>query len=333
MKKPNFEVVVITGASAGLGRALAHQYAKTHAKIALLARSVDSLVATKNEVEALGGTALVLPTDVSNSEEVERAAQKVLSEFGKIDLWINNAMVSVFSPVKEMTPDEYRRVTDVTYLGVVYGTLAALKTMLPRNEGTILQIGSALAKRSIPLQSAYCAAKHAGDGFSESLRCELLHDRSRVQVMRVQLPAMNTPQFRWVKSRLPNKPQPVPPIYQPELVADAIFWASHTRKREVYIGYPTWKAILGEKFAAGFADWYLGQFGYTSQQTQVPVEPNHTDNLLEPRPEKASTRGDFDRTARSSDFFFWVLKNQYLVWAIVILFFIAVILFLNRGHL
>jgi NADP-dependent 3-hydroxy acid dehydrogenase YdfG len=314
-----FKVVVITGASSGVGRALSHQFAKTNAKIALLGRSAHSLEATKLEVEALGGTALNIPTDVADPEQVEAACQKILSAWGEIDLWVNNAMVSVFSPVKDMTPAEYKRVTDVTYLGVVHGTLSALKTMLPRNHGTILQVSSALAKRSIPLQSAYCAAKHAVDGFSESLRCELLHDRSKVEVIRVNLPAVNTPQFRWVKTRLPNKPQPVPPIYQPELVADAIFWACHSRKREVNIGYPTWKAIIGERIAAGFADWYLSRYGYQSQQTQEPLEPHHRDNLLESLPEKASTRGDFDRLAISQDFFFWAMKNQNLLWFIFLI--------------
>src|SRR5437763_811503 len=221
------EVVVITGASAGLGRAIVRRFGRDKAKIGLIAGGVDGLEGARREVEELGGEAIVLPTDVADAEQVEAAAAAVEKRFGRIDTWINNAMVSVFSPVKEMEPAEYKRVTEVTYLGYVYGTLAALKRMLPRNRGSIVQVGSALAYRSIPLQSAYCAAKHAVAGFTDSLRCELLHDRKKIRLTMVQLPAMNTPQFDWVKSRLKHKAQPVPPIYQPELVADAIHWAAH----------------------------------------------------------------------------------------------------------
>src|ERR687883_451096 len=220
------EVVVVTGASAGLGRAIVRAFARGGAHIGLLARGRDGLEGARRDVEALGGRALVLPTDVADAEGIERAAEAVEREFGPIDVWINNAMVSVFSPVKKMKPEEYRRVTEVTYLGVVYGTLAALKRMLPRNRGVIVQVGSALAYRSIPLQSAYCAAKHAIAGFTDSLRCELIHDRSKVRVTMVQMPALNTPQFGWVKSRLKHKAQPVPPVFQPEVAAEAIVYAA-----------------------------------------------------------------------------------------------------------
>jgi NAD(P)-dependent dehydrogenase (short-subunit alcohol dehydrogenase family) len=223
-----------------------------------LARGVDGLEGAKREIEAVGGKALVLPTDVADSEKVEAAAAAVEKEFGPIDIWINNAMASVFSPVKEMKPEEYKRVTEVTYLGVVYGTLAALKRMLPRDRGTILQVGSALAYRSIPLQSAYCAAKHAIAGFTDSLRCELIHDKSRIRLTMVQMPALNTPQFGWVKSRLKNKAQPVPPIFQPEVGARAIYWAAHHHRREVWVGAPTVEAIVGNKIAPGLLDHYLG---------------------------------------------------------------------------
>src|SRR5437868_5718918 len=233
------QVVVITGASAGVGRATVREFARHGAHVGLLARGVDGLEQARREVEEAGGRALVLPTDVADAEAVEAAAAAVEAELGPIDVWVNNAMASVFSPVKLMTAAEVKRVTEVTYLGVVYGTLAALKRMLPRDRGVIVQVGSALAYRGIPLQAAYCAAKHAIQGFTESLRCELLHDDSRVRVTMVHLPAMNTPQFDWVKSRMPREPQPVPPIYAPEIAADAIVWAATHRRRELSVGAPT----------------------------------------------------------------------------------------------
>src|SRR5687767_5686988 len=220
------EVVVITGASAGVGRATAEAFAKRGARIGLIARGTERLEAARRDVEALGGTALVLPADVANAEAIEAAAARVERELGPIDIWVNNAMASVFSPIKEMTADEFHRVTEVTYLGYVHGTLAALRRMLPRDHGTIVQVGSALCYRSIPLQSAYCAAKHAIAGFTESLRTELLHDRSRVQVTMVHLPGVNTPQFDWSRSKMPRTATPVPPIFEPEVAADAIVWAA-----------------------------------------------------------------------------------------------------------
>src|ERR687886_733354 len=264
------EVVVITGASAGVGRATARAFAREGAYIGLLARGRDGLEGARRDVEESGGRALVLPTDVSDADAVERAAETVEREFGPIDVWINNAMVSVFSPVKEMRPEEYRRVTEVTYLGYVYGTLAALKRMLPRDRGVLVQVGSALAYRGIPLQAAYCGAKHAVQGFMDALRCELLHDGSHVRVTMLQMPALNTPQFGWVKSRLSHKAQPVPPIYQPEVAAEAIVYAAHHHRREFYVGFSTVKAIIGNKLVPGFADWYLARTGYTSQQTNAP---------------------------------------------------------------
>jgi NAD(P)-dependent dehydrogenase (short-subunit alcohol dehydrogenase family) len=230
------EVVVVTGASAGLGRAIVRRFAREGAHIGLLARGRDGLEGARRDVEELGGKALVQPTDVADAEAVERAASAVEREFGPIDIWVNNAMVSVFSPVREMKPEEYKRVTEVTYLGYVYGTLAALRRMLPRDRGCVVQVGSALAYRGIPLQSAYCGSKHAIQGFMDSLRAELLHDRSNVRVTMVQMPAMNTPQFEWVKSRLPNKPLPVPPIFQPEVGAEAVYFVAHERRREMYVG-------------------------------------------------------------------------------------------------
>jgi NAD(P)-dependent dehydrogenase (short-subunit alcohol dehydrogenase family) len=295
------QVVVVTGASAGVGRAVVRAFAREGADIALLARGVDGLEAARREVEAEGGRALVQPTDVADAAAVEAAAERIESELGPIDVWVNNAMASVFSPVKELRAEEVERVTDVTYLGVVYGTLAALKRMLPRDSGAIVQVGSALAYRGIPLQAAYCGAKHAIQGFTESLRCELLHDGSRVRVTMVQLPAMNTPQFDWVKSRLPRQPQPVPPIYQPEVAADAIVWAAKTRRREISVGGSTAIAIWGNKFAPALGDLYLARTGFDSQQTNEPADPNRPDNLWHPLPGDRGAHGRFaDRSSSTS---------------------------------
>jgi len=294
------EVVVVTGASAGVGRAVVRRFAKAGARIGLIARGVDGLEAARREVEAAGGRALVLPADVANWHQVEEAAARTEQEFGPIDVWINNAMVSVFSPVIQMEPEEYRRVTEVTYLGVVHGTLAALRRMHPRDRGSIVQVGSALAYRGIQLQSAYCAAKHAIQGFMDSLRVELIHGGSAVRLTSVHLPALNTPQFGWVKSRLPNKPQPVPPIYQPEIAADAIYWAAHHDKRELWVGMPTVKAILGNRLAPGVLDRYLAASGFDSQQTSEPDDPTRPHNLWEPVPGDHGAHGAFD--ARASRF-------------------------------
>jgi short-subunit dehydrogenase len=291
------EVVVITGASAGLGRATALEFGRNGAKVGLIARGVDGLQAAKREIESAGGSAMVLPLDVADANAIEKAAADVEKEFGPIDIWVNNAMASVFSPVKEMQPEEYKRVTEVTYLGVVYGTLAALKRMLPRDRGTIVQVGSALAYRSIPLQSAYCAAKHAIAGFTDSLRCELIHDKSNVHLTMVQMPALNTPQFGWVKSRLKHKAQPVPPIFQPEVGARAIYWAAHHSRREMYVGSPTVEAIIGNKLAPGLLDRYLGRTGFDSQQTSEPEDPNRPNNLWEPVKGDHGAHGTFDSRA------------------------------------
>ena len=307
------QVVVVTGASAGLGRAIVKRFARDGAHVGLLARGIDGLEGARQDVEALGGRALALPTDVSDAAAVERAAAAVEEAFGPIDIWINNAMVSVFSPVRQMKPDEYKRVTEVTYLGVVYGTLAALSRMLPRDRGVIVQVGSALAYRGIPLQSAYCGAKHAIQGFVDSLRTELMHDQSAVRVTMVQMPAMNTPQFSWVKSRLPNEPQPVPPIYQPEIGAEAVHFAAHHDRREMYVGYPTIGAIAGNKVSPSFADWYLARSGYQSQQTAHPVEADRRDNLWEPVPGDHGAHGSFDDRAARSSPLLWANMNRGLL--------------------
>jgi NAD(P)-dependent dehydrogenase (short-subunit alcohol dehydrogenase family) len=304
-------VVVVTGASAGVGRATARAFAKTGAHIGLVARGVDGLNAARREVEAAGAKAVVVQADVAYADQVEAAAEQIEQRLGPIDVWVNNAMTSVFSPVKEMTALEFRRVTDVTYLGVVHGTLSALKRMLPRDRGTIIQVGSALAKRSIPLQSAYCAAKHAVEGFSESLRCELLHDKSHVHVTLVHLPAMNTPQFDWVKSRMPRHPAPVPPIYQPEVAANAIVWAAaHGSKKELYVGAPTVKAIVGHKVAAPLLDRYLAKTGYERQQTNGVDPHDRPTDLWAPVSGDHGAHGRFDARSRSFSLQTWISLNR-----------------------
>jgi NAD(P)-dependent dehydrogenase (short-subunit alcohol dehydrogenase family) len=311
------ETVVITGASAGLGRATVREFARHGANIGLLARGTDGLEGARRDVEAAGGRALVLPTDVADPEQVEAAAAKVEETFGGIDTWINNAMVSVFSPVRKMKPEEYRRVTEVTYLGVVYGTMAALKRMLPRDRGTIVQVGSALAFRSIPLQSAYCGAKHAIAGFTDSLRCELIHDRSGVHITMVQMPALNTPQFGWVRSRLPRTPQPVPPIYQPEVGADAIYYAAHHRRRTIEVGIPTVVAVQGNKIAPGLMDEYLGHTNYNAQQTDEPADPDRPDNLWEPLAGDHGAHGAFDSRALEDSPQLWgTIHRGWLAFAV-----------------
>ena len=304
------QVVVITGASAGVGRATARAFARRGARIGLLARGSEGLDATRREVEWIGGQALALPTDVSDADVVESAAKAVENAFGPIDVWINNAMVSVFSPIKWMEPDEFRRVTEVTYLGYVYGTLAALRRMLPRDYGTIVQVGSALAYRGIPLQAAYCAAKHAVEGFTDSLHAELLHDKSNVKLTMIQMPALNTPQFDWVKSRLPKRAQPVPPVFQPELAADAIVWAVDHPRREYWVGGPTVRAVLINRLFPGLVDRFLARTGYQSQQTSQPEDPERPHNLWEPVPGEPGAHGRFDDQAKDVSVQFWLNKHR-----------------------
>ena len=290
-------VVVVTGASAGVGRAVATAFGQRGDKVALLARGEVGLEAAAKEVSAAGGTAIAVPTDVAEYAQVEAAAAQVERELGPIDIWVNVAFSSIFAPFKEISMEEFRRTTEVTYLGFVHGTKAALDRMLPRDRGTIVQVGSALAYRGIPLQSAYCGAKHAIQGFNESLRCELMHDRSKVRTTMVQLPGVNTPQFDWVLSKLSRQPQPVPPIYQPEVAAEAIVYAAeHPRRREYYVGSSAVATILGDKFAGGFLDRYLARTGYSSQQTDEPTSPDRPANLWEP----ADGAGGRDYTAHGS---------------------------------
>lgn len=306
-------VVVITGASAGLGRATARAFAREGYDVALLARGIEGLEGARREVESLGRRAVFYPVDVADADAVEEAAALTEAQLGPIDVWVNNAMNSVFSPVKEMLAEEYKRVTEVTYLGQVYGTLSALKRMLPRNKGRIIFVGSALAYRGIPLQSAYCASKHAIQGFFDSLRTELLHDKSKVEICMVQLPAMNTTQFKFVKSRLPNEPRPMGKIYQPEVAAQAIVYAAQHPRREIWVGSPTVYAILGNKIAPWFADWVLSRNGYRGQQTDQPKDPYRDHNLWEPVSGDHGAHGRFEDQSVDFSLELWLSLNRQKV--------------------
>jgi short-subunit dehydrogenase len=308
--KRGSQVVVVTGASAGVGRATVRSFAKAGYDIGLIARGRDGLDTAQNEVERAGAKAIVCEVDVADSDAVEQATERIEQSLGPIDIWVNNAMTSVFSPFIEMTADEFRRVTEVTYLGYVYGTMSALRRMKPRNRGMIVQVGSALAYRGIPLQSAYCGAKHAIQGFTEAVRCELIHDGSNVHITMVQLPAMNTPQFGWVKSRLPRKAQPVPPIYEPEVAADAIVWAANHRRRDLYVGGSTAVAIVGNKVAPGFGDWYLGKTGFDSQMTDEPADPNRPSNLWKPVPGDHGAHGEFANRSTDHSYQLWLTMHR-----------------------
>jgi NAD(P)-dependent dehydrogenase (short-subunit alcohol dehydrogenase family) len=297
------KVIAVTGASAGVGRAVVRRFAEQGARIGLIARGRDRLEVTAAEVEELGGTALVLPADVADPQALDDAAQRIEDELGPLDLWVNNAMATVFARVIDIEPDEFRRATEVTYLGYVWGTRAALRRMMPRDRGTIVQVGSALAYRAIPLQAPYCAAKHAVKGFTESLRTELLHDGSNVQVTMVELPALNTPQFSWGRAKLPKHPQPVPPIFQPEVAAEAVVHAAEHPRRELIVGWPAAKAVYGERVAPWVGDLVLGRNGFDAQQTDPPLEGERLGNLFDPVPGNFSAHGRFDDRAKPRSLF------------------------------
>jgi short-subunit dehydrogenase len=307
------EVVVVTGATGGVGRAIAHAFGKRGATVALLARGEGPLLDCQREVENLGGRALPIPVDVADADQVEAAAARVESELGPIDIWVNDAMATVFAKFVDVTPAEYKRATEVTYLGTVYGTMAALKRMTARDRGTIVQVGSALSYRGIPLQAAYCGAKFGIRGFTDSIRTELRHDRSRVHITMVQLPGVNTTQFNWCRSKLPKHPQPVPPIYQPEIPAEAVYWAAHHRRRELWVGYSTIQAIVGTKLSGLAGDIYLARTGFDGQQVaDMPVPPDRPNNLHEPVPQLAATHGIFDDQAKPRSPQLWAAKHRYL---------------------
>ena len=304
------KVVVITGASAGVGRATARAFARERAKVVLIARGQVGLEAARREIELGGGTALSIALDVADAKALDNAADRIERELGTIDVWVNNAMVTVFAPVDEIGADEFKRVTEVTYLGSVYGAMAALRRMRTRDRGTIVQVSSALAYRSIPLQSAYCGAKHALAGFMDALRCELAHERSNIHVTAVQMPALNTPQFGWARNKLPHRPQPVPPIFQPEVATDAILFAAGHRRRTVPVGASTWMAEWGQRFIPGLLDKYLGRTAWSGQQTLEPDDHQRPDNLFSPVDADPGAHGGFDERARGSSSALWVEKHR-----------------------
>ena len=314
------QVVVVTGASGGIGRAVARMYGERGAAVALLARGETGLEGAAADVERAGGQSLPIGVDVADHDQVESAAAQVEKALGPIDVWVNVAFSSVFAPFTQISPEEFRRVTEVTYLGYVYATRAALDRMLPRDHGTVVQVGSALAYRGIPLQSAYCGAKHAIQGFHESLRCELLHDRSRVRVTMVQMPAVNTPQFDWVLSRLPRRAQPVPPIYQPEVAARAVLYAAdHPRRREYWVGATTVATLLADKLAPGLLDRYLARTGYSAQQTDQRADPDRPGNLWQPADSGSGpdygAHGRFDRRSHARSPQQWASRHHGLLGA------------------
>jgi NAD(P)-dependent dehydrogenase (short-subunit alcohol dehydrogenase family) len=312
------QTVVVTGASAGVGRAVARAFGARGANVALLARGEEGLEGAAKDVEAAGGTSLPIPLDVADARAVDAAASQVVARFGGLDVWVNNAFSSVLAPFWQISPEEFKRATEVTYLGYVYGTRAALDRMLPRDRGAIVQVGSALAYRGIPLQSAYCGAKHAIQGFTESLRCELLHRGTQVRVTMVQLPAVNTPQFGWVRSRLRRRPQPVPPIYQPEVAARAVVYAAdHPNRREYWVGGSTAATLVANAVAPGLLDRYLARTGFTSQQRPQPHDPADRGNLFEPVDTTAGAdegaHGDFDDRAHRRSLQLWASQHHGLL--------------------
>lgn len=304
------KVVVITGASAGIGRATVREFAGPGVSIALLARGKDGLEAARQEVGDAGGEALVIQIDVSDQEAVEHAAERIEQELGPIDIWVNNAFAGIFSEFLDMTPEEFKRVTDVTYLGQVWGTLAALRRMVPRDSGSVVLVGSALAYRGIPLQSAYCGAKHALQGFLDSVRSELLHSKSKVHLTMVQLPGVNTPQFDWARAKMPGKPKPTGGIYQPEVAARAIRFAAQSKRKEIYVGIPAVQAILGDKLASGLLDRYLAKVGISGQQADEHVSPDRKDNLFEPVAGDHGAHGRFDTQSRRFSPQLWATMNR-----------------------
>ncbi len=306
-------VVMVTGASAGVGRAVVRRFARDQPRIGLIARGTDGLRGAADEVRAAGGEPLILPCDVADFDAVDTAADKLEEQFGPIDIWINVAFAGVMARFVDITPEDYRRVTEVTYLGQINGARAALKRMIPRDRGSVVMTGSALAYRGIPLQSAYCGSKHAIQGWHDSIRAELFHAGSRVHVAMVQLPGVNTPQFDWMKTDLPCKPKPASPPYQPEIAAQAIHYAAHHRRKQIMVGWPTMEAIWGDAFASSLLDRYLGRTGFAGQQSDEPVEPGRRNNLWEPVPGDHGAHGRFDAIARPRSSQLWLTTHRGLV--------------------
>jgi NAD(P)-dependent dehydrogenase (short-subunit alcohol dehydrogenase family) len=311
MPETRHEVVVITGASAGIGRAAVQQFARRGARIALIARDVERLEAARAEAERLGAPqAIAIPADMADHAQVEAAAERAERELGPIDIWVNNAMATVFAPFADIAPEDFRRVTDVTYHGFVWGTMAALKRMRPRDRGTIVQVSSALAYRSIPLQSPYCGAKHAIKGFTQSVRTELEHERSNIHIAVVDMPGVNTPQFEWCKTTLTHHPKPIGTYFQPEVAARAIWWAAHARRAEICVGAPTLSTVLAEKFVPRLLDLYLARKGVSGQQGPQPIPPDRPDNLWHPVPGPYAAHGTFDAGASTRSLQLWATTHR-----------------------
>ncbi|HZC38330.1 MAG TPA: SDR family oxidoreductase [Sphingomicrobium sp.] len=310
MSEAKSPIVVVTGGTAGIGRAAVREFARNGFDVAILARGHDGLEATRREVEEMGRRALAIPADVADPNAVEDSADRIERELGPIDVWVNNAFAGIFARFMDVTPDEYERATQVTYLGQVNGTRAALKRMLRRNRGKIVLVGSALAYRGIPLQSAYCGAKHAIQGFLDSVRSELLHDKTQVTITMVQMPGVNTPQFDWIRAKLPGKPRPIGKVFQPEVAARAIYFAAHTDRKEVLVGGPTVQAIWGNKVASPLLDDYLAEVGFKGQQDPQPVSPDRKDNLFEPVPGDHGAHGRFDDQAVDTSTELWISEHK-----------------------
>lgn len=329
---PDRPIVVVTGASAGIGRATALAFGKRGWRVALLARGQEGLDGARRQIEAAGGEALTVPTDVAEWEQVEAAAERVEREWGPIDVWVNNAMATIFCDFLSITPEDFKRATEVTYLGAVWGTRAALLRMKPRNRGVIVQIGSALAYRSIPLQAPYCGAKSGVRGFIDSLRSELIHDASRIHITQVHLSAFNTPQFEWGRTCMAGRPQPLGRIFQPELAAEAIYWASHHRRREVWVGFPAVQAILGTRVLPAFLDRKLAFEAYEGQQSEEPLPAGRRDNLYEPLPGDRGAHGRFDDRASdwSAQFALTTRRGPLVTAAIAVLLGLGIALTRSR---
>jgi short-subunit dehydrogenase len=312
------KIVVITGAGAGVGRAVATEFARNGCDVALLSRDPDRLEHAAAELRDFGVRALPIPTDVADAKAVDAAAERIERELGPIDVWVNVAMATVFAPVHKLTPEEFQRGTAVTYLGQVHGTMAALRYMRPRNCGSIVSVGSALAYRSVPLQSVYCGAKFAIRGFLDALRSELYHDKIKITLTEVDLPAINTPQFDWARNKTGHKAQPVPPIYQPEVAARAIYFGAFNPRRQIWVGFPSVKAIIANRIAPGLLDRYLAKAGYTGQLSDQPSDPDAPGNLFEPVTGAYGAHGRFDDQARTGSWEMVASRHHKAVWAVVL---------------